>query len=96
MIPNPREVEKMAGVKAIMESINGLLETSWSRKQLACGKWFEIQKEWPLKTVGTLVMQYRDAGWSVMRRAELSQDGTRVFLVIGHPVHFDRDAASRS
>ena len=83
-------------VKEIMESINARLETTWSRKQLACGKWFQIRKEWPLKTVGTLVTQYRKAGWSVMRRAELSQEGTKVFLVIGHPGHFDRDAATRS
>jgi hypothetical protein len=75
-------------LKDIMESINKTLDSTWSKKQLALGKWFEIRSEWDRKIVKNLIKQYESAGWAVVRRAELSRKGTKLFLVIAHPKFF--------
>ena len=74
----------------IIKSINLNLETGWSKKQLARGKWFEIQSNWSPEIVQALVTQYKGVGWSVSRHAELTHRSTRIFLVIGHPSHYKR------
>jgi len=72
----------------IIEAINPVLENSWSQKQLAKGKWFEIQRNWPPPLLQSISKKYRKAGWHVNRTAELSQGKTRLYLVIGHPGYF--------
>jgi hypothetical protein len=77
-------------VAEIMKAINPILESNWSREQVVRGKWFEIQSTWAPKTIQTLVVRYRGAGWSVSRQAELTQKCTRIFLVIGHPSYYGK------
>ena len=74
----------------IIEAINPILEARWSQKQLAKGKWFEIQQTWPSVLLKSVSIKYRKAGWHVNRMAELTQGKTRVYLVIGHPGYFMR------
>jgi|TARA_Y100000310_G_C20087385_1_gene536647 hypothetical protein len=75
-------------LKGIMDSINEVLGGRWSKKELSRGKWFEIKDAWSKRTLKYLLEQYKGAGWSVLRRVELSTDGRKVFLVIAHPRHF--------
>ena len=76
-----------ASAAEIIEAINSILESGWSKKQLARGKWFEIKRNWSPEVLKSITSKYREAGWHVTRTAELTHENTRIFLVIGHPGH---------
>ena len=59
--------------EAIME-VNSILDAGWTKEQLRKGKHIPCAPEW-VPVAGTLLNQYRSAGWEVKINVEITNFG---------------------
>lgn len=82
-------------LRPVVKSINQVLETKWSLRQLNNGKWFEISASWSPPLIRSLMRRYKEAGWIVTRNVELtSTDGVTRYLVFSHPKYHTPGAST--
>tara|TARA_Y100000992_G_scaffold298044_1_gene262576 strand:- start:1503 stop:1769 length:267 start_codon:yes stop_codon:yes gene_type:complete len=67
-----REMTKKVD-EAIME-VNSILDAGWTKEQLKKGKYIPCAPEW-VPVAGTLLSQYRSAGWQVKINVEITNFG---------------------
>ncbi len=71
--------------RTLIENINKVLESRWSRKQMAYGKWIEVKWDW-VGFIGKVVKLYKSKGWEITKHVELSsEEGRRIFLSFVNP-----------
>jgi len=76
-------------LRSFTKTINTLLESRWSKKQLDNGKWIELSNDWPRDMIKELIVRYQGAGWVVTRNVELtSYAGVKKYLVFTHPQYY--------
>ena len=77
-----RELSKK--VDEAIQEVNQKLDASWTTEQLAKGKTINCLPEW-VPVAGTLLQQYRKAGWSVNLNAEITNFGREYSFMFRHP-----------
>ena len=70
--------------QTLVAEINKILKAKWSDKQVARGKWIEVEWAW-VGIIGQTVHKYRECGWRVTKQVELGPEGRRAWLVFINP-----------
>ena len=77
-----REMTKKVD-EAIME-VNSILDAGWTEEQLRKGKTIPCDPDW-VPVVGTVLAQYRKAGWNVKMNVEITNFGREFALLFTYP-----------
>lgn len=77
-----REMTKKVD-EAIME-VNSILDSGWTEEQLKNGKSIPCDPGW-VPVAGTVLAQYRKAGWNVKMNVEITNFGREFALVFTYP-----------
>ena len=77
-----REMTKKVD-EAIME-VNSILDSGWSPEQLKNGKSIPCDPDW-VPVAGTVLAQYRKAGWNVKMNVEITNFGREFVLLFTYP-----------
>ena len=77
-----RELSKK--VDEAISEVNKELENGWSETQLKDGKLILCQVDW-VPIAGTLLEQYRRAGWNVKINVEITNFGREFVFKFTHP-----------
>ncbi len=71
-------------VDEAISEVNKELESGWTDEQLKKGKVIRCQPEW-VPLAGTLLEQYRRAGWDVKINVEITNFGREFEFKFTHP-----------
>lgn len=77
-----REMTKKVD-EAIME-VNSILDSGWTDEQLKNGKSIPCDPDW-VPVAGTVLSQYRKAGWNVKMNVEITNFGREFVLLFTYP-----------
>ena len=77
-----RELSKK--VDEAISEVNRELDAGWTAEQLEKGKAIYCQPEW-VPLAGTLLEQYRKAGWDVKINVEITNFGREFIFAFKHP-----------
>jgi len=68
----------------LIPEINKILKASWTKNQIASGKWIEVQWTW-VGFIGKIVHAYQECGWDIKKQVEIGPKGRRMWLVFINP-----------
>ena len=72
--------------ETLVKEINRILKTTWSENQRASGKWIEVDWGW-VDAINSAIPRYRESGWAVTKRVELTSMGRKMWLVFVDPTY---------
>ena len=72
--------QKTLDQNALVRQINSVLESTWSSRQRAVGKWIAVDWGW-MPVLKKTLAKYRDCGWDITNHVELDADGKTLWLV---------------
>jgi hypothetical protein len=75
---------KMLKENELIRQLNTVLESSWSKKQRAHGKWIAIEWGW-MPILKKILSKYRETGWTVNHQVELDSHGKTLWIVFFDP-----------